>query len=360
MKRRLALAAFLCAAIVPARADGALYWWHGVRSRDISVCFVGDALNSRAARVQQVLTYIKEYEYAANIHFNSTGTCAPATTQPNGNDFFAGDVRVVLPNVNGTTVAGWQGVGGTGPVPGKGCAIFRDANGNYTNENNGWGSWSNAPDDLEKYRSCLYNLKLGDDAGPSGVPYLNHTLHEFGHALGLAHEHERNDVDPTCTASGYGGSANSGFITPYDRNSVMHYQFTACGINGNYGYSGLSTWDQLAVHILYPEDDRAAEYVGTTVVRTTDTITLVSAWQARGANMSFVASDFAWTVAGSVRSTSPSLTLQLPNPGNYSLHLSHKDFLGRTYSTSSTLRVLTPAGFAAQVAGPIAARLPLM
>jgi hypothetical protein len=352
--------ALVWAALAPTGAEGALYWGQGVRSRDITVCFVGDALTSRASRVQQVLTYIKEYEYAANIHFGYTGTCAAPTTLPNGNASYAGDIRVVLPNVNGTTVSGWQGPGGTGPVPGNGCPMFRDANGNYTNENNGWGSWSNAPDDLEPNRSCLYNLKLGDDAGPTGVPYLNHTLHEFGHALGLAHEHERNDVDPTCQASGYGGSASSGFITPYDRDSVMHYQFTACRINGNYGYSGLSAWDQLAVHILYPEDARVAEYVGTTVVRTTDPITLVSAWQARGANMSFVASGFAWTVDGSLRSTSTSLSLNPSTPGTHTLGLSHKDFLGHSYSTSGILRVLTPASFDAELAGPVAARLPLL
>jgi hypothetical protein len=43
----------------------------------------------------------------------------------------------------------------------------------------------------------------------------------------------RDDVDSaTCTASGYGGSASSGHMTPYDRSSVMHYRFSACGIVG--------------------------------------------------------------------------------------------------------------------------------
>lgn len=60
----------------------------------------------------------------------------------------------------------------------------------------GWGSWSNAPNDLATNRANLYNLKLGGEPyGASAMPYLNYTLHEFGHALGLSHEPERNDVE---------------------------------------------------------------------------------------------------------------------------------------------------------------------
>ena len=73
-----------------------------------------------------------------------------------------------------------------------------------------WGSFSNFPNDLPNARACVYNLKLGDD-GSGGVAYLNHTLHEFGHALGLAHEHIRSDVDTTiCTAPGFGGTVSTG------------------------------------------------------------------------------------------------------------------------------------------------------
>ena len=100
-----------------------------------------------------------------------------------------------------------------------------DGSGNYNGNNDGWGSWSNAPDDLAAHRSCLYNLKLGDDPW-NDTPYLNHTLHEFGHGLGLSHEHVRDDANiSSCTESGYGGNYSDGKITAYDKRSVMHYDF---------------------------------------------------------------------------------------------------------------------------------------
>lgn len=332
-------------------AQASLYWQHGVRSTTPSVCFVGDALTSRPDRVQQVLDYIHDFERAANIRFNYLGTCPASIVQSNGNDWFGGDIRVVLP---GTSVSG------TGMVPGNGCPMFLDSNGNYNGDNNGWGSWSNPPDELTTNRGCRYNLKLGDDADAFGVPWRNHTLHEFGHALGLAHEHVRNDVDSaTCSASGYGGSASSGHLTPYDRYSVMHYQFLTCGIDGNYGHSGLSAWDQLALHILYPEPVRVAELVGRTVIRTTEPLNLSSAWGARGATLSVVASSFSWTLGGISYSTSSSLSSWL-GAGTYALQFSHADFLGRTYSYSGTVKVLTPADYAEQVVTPVSTRLLLM
>ena len=318
----------------------ALYWNHGVQAKTISLCFVGDAVATRPQRVQQILTYIKEYEYAANIRFNYLGTCAAPTKQANGNDYYSGDIRVVIPDTS---------VDATVQVPGKGCPKA---------DNSGWGSWSNAPDDLSSHRACLYNLKLGDDPW-NKTPYLNHTLHEFGHGLGLAHEHVRSDVNKAiCNASGYGGNATSGFITPYDKNSVMHYMFETCGINGNYDYTGLSAWDKLAVHILYPEDVHVAEFVGKTVIRTTDQLALQSAWRARGANMSFVANSFQWKIGGVLLSSTPTLSGALAQ-GTYVLELSHKDFLKRSYYYKGTVRVLTPNNYNKLVSAVNATQLPL-
>ena len=184
---RMVVAVLLLGAIVIVTdANGGLYWQQGVRSKSVSVCFVGDAVTSRPQRVEQVLRYIREFEYAANVKFPQVPiTCPVPTIRPDGTNHFDGDIRVLLP----FTSAPW-----TGLVPGLGCLSFRDAAGNYNGGNDGWGSWSNAPNDLAANRPCLYNLKLGDD-GANGVPYLNHTLHEFGHALGLSHEHDRDDVE---------------------------------------------------------------------------------------------------------------------------------------------------------------------
>jgi hypothetical protein len=428
--------------VIAGNSGAATYWQNGVRDKNISVCFVGDAMSSRTARVAQIQSYLTDYGYSANIQFNYTGQCPAPSTQSNGNDYYNGDVRVVLPNTS---------VSFTGMVPGKGCAMFLDSKGKYNGGNDGFGSWSNAPNDLGPNRACLYNLKLGDDSDSNGVPWRNHTLHEFGHAVGLSHEHQRTDVsrrlcaanwtfwsyntgtwpatsqalgaqtyteneqttilaslqkgttdasvllagpliasklnawygvnsstvsaaitagdsllkgysgklpfnvDKTSSTgaqmvttstqldSAYGGSG-TGFLTPYDRYSVMHYKFAACGINGNYDNTGLSDMDRLGVHILYPEDVPVAEYIGTTVVQMGEPVNLVSAWQARGANMNYVASGFQWTVNGSILSTSSTLNLVLP-AGVNTFTFSHQDFLGRTYSYSGTITVLGPVDY---------------
>lgn len=331
-----------------ANASASLYWNRGVRGKQISVCFVGDAVTSRPARVQQVMTYLKEYEYAVNVKFFLNGTCPAPTPQPNGNDFYAGDIRVVLP---------YTSVSGTGMVPGKGCQMFIE-NGKYNGKNDGWGSWSNSPDEAQTTTQCLYNLKLGDDPW-NATPYLNHTLHEFGHALGLAHEHERTDVDKLiCTADGFGGGASSGFLTPYDRYSVMHYMFASCGIKGNYDYTGLSTWDRLGVHILYPEDGNPAEYVGTIVVRTTESVHLTSAWKIRGANLDFAASNFEWIVDSAVASTSPDFVNTLP-AGDHPFRFTHRDFLGRSYTYQGTINIMSPAAYNTWAAAIVVAAAPL-
>lgn len=336
--------------------QAAVYWFAGVQDGpDITVCFAGDAVANRPARVREVITHIQELEYAANIRFmtmantrasdeikpgrNLTTLACPPPTQNGNVQSYAGDIRVAL-----------YGAGlpmdPPGMVPGAGCPQpLVD------------GSWSNPPIDLEDHRSCQYNLKLGDD-GENGLPYLNHTLHEFGHALGLAHEHQRTDANAGCTEKGYGTGLSGGFLTPYDRDSVMHYKFNSCGINGNYDYTGLSAWDRLALHILYPEDNQVAEFVGTTVIRESQLLSLQSAWLARGANLNFAASNFVWHINGNPY-LGPTLEIDL-GVGEYILEFSYQDFLKRDYYYSGPVRVLAEDDFNAQVVAPIMTNLPLI
>jgi hypothetical protein len=383
-------AGFLGASTPSFDAQAALYWQAGVRSSDISVCFVGDALTSRPDRVDEILEYIDEFEFVANIRFSSvsagTWQCPPPTTQADGTAYYDGDIRVVLTGTNITT---------TGLIPGAGCTATSPGS-----------SWSNAPSDLAKNRACLYNLKLGDDADTAGVRWRDHTLHEFGHALGLSHEHVRWDVSEnwvkhylkqipgvgdseaqaiynagfrtvaeiagdaagnppvsslqtiagysSLTAAqqlradaqgvvdpvNYGGQAKNGYLTPYDRASLMHYKFADAGIPGNYDHSGFSTWDRLALHILYPEANRVAEFVGATVIPAGATLELQSAWRARSANIPYVAKNFRWRLNGVTVGSDPRLSTTLTKAGTYALEFTHEDFLGRTYSYRGPVRAL--------------------
>src|SRR5580765_3184107 len=89
--------ALLFGLAVPIYCFAGVFAGAGVRSSPITLCFVGDAVTSRPVRVQQILTYIREYQFAANIRFSFLGTCSPPTTQQNGNDFYDGDIRIVIP-----------------------------------------------------------------------------------------------------------------------------------------------------------------------------------------------------------------------------------------------------------------------
>ena len=146
----------------------------------------------------------------------------------------------------------------------------------------------------------------------------------------------------------------------------MYYQFTvaetpACVQTGsNYSDAGLTDYDKLALHILYPEDSLTAEYVGTTVVRVGGTLSLRSAWEARGANMPFVAKNFVWQIDGLTRSTTPDLNVVMGSPGAHTLSLTYDDFLPRHYSTSGTVRVLASAVYNQQIAVPVVATSPLI
>ncbi len=329
---RISLSALLLIVLLAGSpAHAGLYWNAGVRSTQVSVCFVGNALSARPDRVTQILDYMHDFELAANVRFNYLGTCPASVPLPNGNDFFNGDIRMIIPDIN---------VSAIGMVPGNGCPMFGGA-GSYNGGNNDWGSWSNAPNDLTPNRACLYNLKLGDDPW-NATPYRNHTLHEVGHALGLYHEHRR--ADATC----YGAEPrdiSNGYLTGYDINSVMSYYYPGCGALGNYAYTGLSSWDKLSIRILYPEQGLPAQIVGRTTLPAGQSASLMFGWRAEGAYMPFVANSVTWRINGGVAATSVDFVHLFPTAGNFTVSLSVVDFLGRTHNGSVLVRVLPPAEF---------------
>jgi hypothetical protein len=210
-------------------------------------------------------------------------------------------------------------------------------------------------------RSCLYNIRIGDDADPgTGIPWLNHTLHEFGHALGLAHEFYRNDTHPSC---GWNFSNTGGLITAaWDPQSIMNYKNTNCSmtVNGNYDTTGLSAGDKLTLHIMYPEDSRVAEFIGTTVIKQGDTLALQSLWKYMGANMNFVAHNYLWKIDGVTRSTTPDLSVSGLSAGDHTLEFSYTDFLTRTYSYTGKVTVLSTSAYTGEVASILAAEMLLL
>lgn len=306
-----------------------------------TLCFAGDALSARPERVRAVLEIAKDFEAIANIRFKYIGACPPSKPTATGNDYFDGDIRIALAGTN-------IDLNARSPLPGKGCTMTEAGSGDF----------AGFPVDAPKWRPCIYNVRLGVERPNRANPYRNQVLHEIGHALGLFHEHQRTDVDFTvCHEVNFGGTSD-GFLTTYDRYSVMHYEFLTCGINGNYACSGLSGKDAMAIHILYPEDDRAATFFGKTVVRENQAFWLVSEWKIRGAFLPYVLKSAQWTIDGKTASDKPDLAVTLP-PGEHPFVYTYRDFLDRQFTQRGILRVLTTDDYTRRISGPVAARAAL-
>ncbi|MFN9635571.1 MAG: hypothetical protein ACK55D_02505 [Synechococcaceae cyanobacterium] len=425
------IAAIVAAALVAPAARAALWWEAGSQTSTPSVCFAGDATTSRPDRVQAIKAILSQFEQAGNIRFQYQDTCLNEGTA--SKDKFTADIRIVIPNTAYGSVA--NVFNQLNPIPGKGCTLSE-----------GGGGWSWPPNTRNTRRECLFNLHLGDDnytavgfGDPAGgaTPFLNHPLHEVGHALGLSHEHARKDVnqewvltflkqipsvsatqaqaiydagfravesvrgpDPDSAATtqqqiddhvarlqkisgyakqsdadalrlaahtgiktnvvqvaGYGGDATFA-LTPYDPLSVMHYTWPALFsyAPGNYANTGLSEYDRLAIHILYPEADRVAELAGTRVLRQGDTLRLQLVLALRGATIAKVLPSIAWSVNGVVRSTGDSLVMKMPTAGVYTVKLTYADFRGNTFTTTTPITVLTPSEFQRRISAPLAAQ----
>lgn len=80
------------------------------------------------------------------------------------------------------------------------------------------------------------------------LDYCNRVIavHEFGHAIGFAHEQNRPDTPGDCNAPAQGPDGDEVDLTPWDPNSVMNY------CNQTYSNDGvLSEFDIKAVQYIY-------------------------------------------------------------------------------------------------------------
>ncbi len=168
-------------------------------------------------------------------------------------------------------------------------------------------------------------------------------------------------------------------ITPYDRDSVMHYEInnvidpmnvpatSTCNLGNDNGSTGLSYFDQLTLRILYPHDARVAEFRGTTAVRVDQPVVLKNEWGELGALVQNVVINPRWEIKIPGRTGYITLNqygadfnYSFVASGSYLVVYSFDDMLGRTYSNGFTVSVVSPSVFDQTISARIAAGALLM
>lgn len=310
-----------------------------VLGKNIEYCFIGDSVTNNPVRVAEIQNFIIEFTNAININFIYKGTCPPPSILGNGNENYGEMHRL---NITGSDVPNQA------TIPGIGCTAA------WVNS-----SFSMFPQEAADNSSCLFTSVIWDDADPTtGLRYRNHTLHEFGHALGLAHEHRRTDAPvSTCPEPGFGPDANESisgtFLTPYDSNSVMNYYFPTCGIFGNYSQLGISALDIVSLRVLYPEEGNIASMIGRTTVRPNQSIDLTAGPSIYGAKED-ITKDAKWTLSEInnpthiITGTGINVSLQAPT-GRYIGKLTYKDLLDRTFENTFIVNVLSNKQYLTEV-----------
>jgi hypothetical protein len=121
----------------------------------------------------------------SRVDFTGWGLCEPHTSNSRG-------IRIAIVDSGALT-------------DGLGDVISGVKNGMHLNfRYSSWNSWCAKDEALRE--SCI----------------RANAVHEFGHALSFAHEHNRHDRPDTCKAERQ-GSEGDRILTPWDPNSIMNY-----------------------------------------------------------------------------------------------------------------------------------------